>query len=345
MKKLVCLCLMCALLLPCLAMAENVVNVFNWEEYISQDAIDLFQQETGITVNYMRFTTNEDMMSKVENSPGSFDVIFPSDYLVQRMTGKGLLVELDYSQIPNFQYLKASVKNPSYDPNNAHSVPYMGGTLGILYDPAKVDEADVHTWGVLWNEKYRGQVLMMDSLRDAMGIALKYRGYSMNSTDPRELKEAGDLLLKMKTSGMVKSYGLDDFKDKMVAGEAAMAIVYSGDAQYAVEKRPDLKYVIPDEGSNIWTDCMVIPKDAKNLENAYRFIDFMCRPDVAIMNTEAIGYITSNEKAVEEMGEEYASLYILNPTEEEIARLECFNDLDSTMLRIYEGLWDRVKSE
>ncbi|MBR6027903.1 MAG: spermidine/putrescine ABC transporter substrate-binding protein [Clostridia bacterium] len=345
MKKLIAALLLIALLLPAAALADGVVNVYNWFDYIDESVLEQFEEETGIHVNYMNFTTNEDMLVMVEANPGAIDVVFPSEYCVQRLLNKGLLMELDFSRIPNFSQIAANLLDPSYDPGNAHSVPYMWGTLGILYNKELVDEADVSTWGVLWNEKYKGQVLMMDSIRDGMGLALKYLGYSMNSTDYTQLRAATDLLIQQKTSGMVKSYGLDEFKDKMVAGEAALAVVYSGDAQYAIDLDEEgrLAYAIPEEGSNIWVDCAVIPAAARNVDNAYAFIDFLCRPDVARKNVEEIWYCSVNTGAIELLGEEYASLYVLNPSEDIRARLEYYNDLDATWLTVYNTLWQEVK--
>ena len=343
MKKLLCAILALCLLIPATGMAaKEVVNVFNWEDYIDRSVIEQFEQETGITVNYMCFTTNEDMLVQVEANPGAFDVIFPSEYCVERLNGKGLLAEINYDNIPNSKYLREELMNPSYDPESKHSVPYMGGTLGILYNTKMVDEADVSTWGVLWNQKYAGQVLMMSSIRDAMGIALRYQGYGMNSTDYTALRAAADLLIKQKQTGMVKAYGLDEFKDKMVAGEAALAIVYSGDAQYAINLNPDLAYSVPNEGSNVWMDCAVIPKAARNISNAEKFIDFLCRPDIAARNCEEIGYVTPNTGALELMDEEYKESYVMNPSEEVLARCEYFNDLEPAWLNVYVTLWNEV---
>lgn len=344
MKKVLCVLVALCLVLPVFALAQEEVNVFNWYDYIDESVLAQFEEETGIHVNYMKFTTNEDMMVQVENDPSQFDVVFPSEYCVQRMIGKDLLQEIDYSKVPNFSYIQKTLLDPSYDPQNAHSVPYMCGTLGILYNTKMVDEADAQTWGVLWNEKYVGQVLMMDSIRDAMGLALKYQGHSMNSLDYTELRAAADLLISQKAAGMVKSYGLDEFKDKMVAGEAALAVVYSGDAEYAIELNEDLAYVIPQEGSNIWVDCAVIPKAARNLENAYKLIDFLCRPDIAQKNIEEIWYMSVNSGAVELMGDDYANLYVLNPTDEEVNRCEYYNDLDANWLTVYNTLWNEVKN-
>ena len=345
MKKLLCVLLAAAMLLPVCACAQEVVNVFNWEDYIDESVLEQFEVETGIHVNYMRFTTNEDMMVQVEATPGAFDVVFPSEYCVERLTNKGLLAEIDYSQLPNFSYIREDLLNPSYDPNNAHSVPYMCGTLGILYNTTMVDAEDVKSWSVLWSDKYKDAgILMMDSIRDAMAVALAYNGASINSTDYTELRAAADLLVAQKTGGYVKAYGLDEFKDKMVAGEAALALVYSGDAEYAIELNEDLAYAIPEEGSNIWVDCAVIPAAAKNVENAYKFIDFLCRPDIAAKNVSEIWYMSVNSGAIEEMGEEYSSLYVLNPTEEEVARCDYYNDLPDTWLNIYNTLWQEVRN-
>ena len=237
MKKVLCVLLAALILLPTFALADEVVNVFNWEDYIDESVLAQFEEETGIKVNYMRFTDNEEMVISVESNPGAFDVVFPSEYMVERLINKGLLAEINFDNIPNFSNIREDLKNPSYDAGNAHSVPYMWGTLGILYNTKLVDEADVQTWKVLWNEKYAGQILMMDSLRDTMGLALRAldASNSMNSTDYTQLKAAADLLKDQKAAGMVKAYGLDEFKDKMVAGEGALAVVYSGDAEYAIE--------------------------------------------------------------------------------------------------------------
>ncbi len=346
MKKLIALLL--ALMLPCAALADGVVNVFNWEEYIDESVLEEFTARTGVKVNYMCFTTNEDMMLSVEtgvaNNFGYYDVVFPSEYMVQRMTNKGMLQEIDFSKITNIGQIQTNLMNASYDPTGTHSIPYMWGTLGILYNTELVDEEDVKTWGVLWNEKYKGQILMMESQRDAIGIALKYLGYSMNSNDYTQLREATDLLIKLKTSGQVKAWGLDEFKDKMVAGEAAMAVVYSGDAQYAIDLNDKLAYAIPMEGTNIWTDAIVIPADARNVENAHLFIDFLCDPEIAARNCEEIWYCSPNTGAIEIMGEEYTSSPVMNPTEEEVARCEYFNDLDPAWLTIYNQLWQDVRN-
>ena len=336
------LLLLLALSLPAMSLAEGVVNVYNWEDYISQDAIDLFEQETGITVNMMNFTTNEDMLVKVRNSPSSFDVVFPSDYCVERMLAEDLLEPINFDNVPNFQYIDAKLLNPSYDPTNAYSVPYMWGTVGILYNTTMVDEP-ITSWSSLFDAKYKNNVFMMDSIRDCLGATLKYLGYSMNTRDPLELNAAKELLIQQKKDGIVKAYQVDETKDKMVAGEAALALVWSGDAQYAIDLNPDLAYVVPSEGSNIWVDPMVIPKGAKNKENAEKFIDFMCRPDVAKINCEEIWYSSPNTGAIELMGDDYINNLTMNPTQDIVDRCEFFNDIQD-FIQIYNAMWLEIKS-
>lgn len=343
MKKFLAALLSLCLLLPCAAMAQEVVNVFNWEDYIDESVLQLFEEETGIHVNYMRFTQNEDMIVQVESNPGSFDLVFPSEYMVERLINKGLLAEINYDNIPNFQYIDETLKNPSYDANNAHSVPYMWGTLGILYNTELVTE-EVDSWGILFDEKYQNSVFMMDSLRDGMGLALRYLGYAMNTSDFTQLNEAKELLIAQKRSGVVKAYQMDEIKDKMVAGEGALAVMYSGDAQYSIDLNDKLTYIVPKEGSNIWTDCMVIPKDAKNKENAEKFIDFLCRPDIAQMNCEYIWYSSPNTAAIELMGEEYTDNTVMNPSDETVANCEYYHDLDAASQVIWNALWQEVKN-
>ena len=336
------LLLMLVLCLPLAGMAEDVVNIYNWEDYICQDTLTMFTQETGITVNMMNFTTNEDMLVKVRNSPSSFDVVFPSDYCIERMIAENLLAPIDFANVPNFQYIDPNLVKPAYDPTGAYSVPYMWGMVGILYNKTMVTEP-VTSWGILFDTKYQNNVFMIDSIRDCLGVTLKYLGYSMNTRDPLELNAAKQLLIKQKKDGIVKAYQVDETKDKMVAGEAALALVWSGDAQYAIDLNPDLAYVVPDEGSNIWVDGMVIPAAAKNKANAEKFIDFMCRPDIAKLNCEEIWYSSPNTGAIELMGDTYINNLTMNPTQDIIDRCEFFNDIQD-FIQIYNAMWLEIKS-
>ena len=343
MRKMLSLALVLAL---CLAMlpvhaAQEVVNVYNWYDYMDEEVFELFEQETGIHVNKMYFTTNEDMMLQVEVSPGAYDLVFPSDYCVERMISRNMLAEINFDNVPNFVHIQDSLKNPDYDPDNKYSVPFMWGTVGILYNTKMVDDP-VDSWGILWNDKYADSIFMLDSIRDTLGVTLKYLGYSMNSRDLRELKAATDKLIAQKP--IVKAYYVDETKDKMVAGEAALALIYSGDALYAMEKNEDLDYAVPMEGSNVWIDPMVIPATAKNKENAEKLIDFLCRPEIAQKNCEYIWYSSPNAAAIELMGEDYTENKTINPGPDVIERCEFFHDIPDDKLTLYNNFWGQVKN-
>ena len=344
MKKwlsILLIALMAASFLPA-AHAEGVVRVFNWEDYIDEEMLALFEEETGIKVDYMRFTLNEDMLVQVRNSPGYFDVVFPSDYAIERMIAENLLQPIDYSKVPNEVNTLDWLRDPDYDPEHKYSVPYMWGTVGIVYDTTKV-KGPIDSWSVLFDETYKGEVFMIDSPRDALGVALKYLGFSVNSKNPVEIQAAANLLIKQKKDGIVKAYQVDETKDKMVAGEGTLAVMWSGDAQYAISLNPNLAYVVPKEGSNVWVDGMVIPAGAKNVDNAHAFINFMSRPDVAKANAEYIEYSSPNAPAIELMGEEYTGNPNLNPSQETIDNCEFFHD-NADVKVLYDTFWGQVKN-
>lgn len=343
MKKLAfVLALILILALAAPAMAAEVVNVYNWGDYICPEAIEMFTKETGIEVNYMYFTSNEDMLVKIRTDVGAFDVVFPSDYCIERLIKENLLAEIDYDQLPNYKSIDEQFRDLPYDPMGAHSVPYMWGTVGILYDTTKVD-GEITSWSALFDEKYKGEVLMYDSLRDTFGLALRYLGYSVNTNDPVALQAAAQLLIKQKKDGIVKAYQDDNIKVAMAAGEATLAVNYSGDALNAMDQNEDLEYVVPEEGSNIWVDGMVVPASAKNYDNAMKFIDFMCRPDIARLNCEYIWYSSPNADAIALMGEDYLDNEDINPSEEIKANCEFFHDIND-VITIYSTLWDQVKN-
>ena len=319
----------------------TTLTVFNWYDYIDPAVIELFEEETGITVKYVNFTTNEEMYTKLEAGAGTYDVLFPSDYMIERMIAHDMLAELDFSAMPNYANVMERLRNPSYDPEGKYSVPYMWGTLGYLYNTEMVDE-ELTSWSALFDEKYAGNVIMMNSIRDTVGLALKHLGYSLNTRDEGALNAAKELLIQQKQSKIECGYLLDETKDKMVGGEAAIGVVYSGDAQYAIEKNENLVYVIPEEGSNIWVDGMCIPKSSKNVEAAQLFIDFLCRDDVAAMNFDYIYYCSPIQSVVDGLDEEEAAMNTINPSEEETARCEFFNDVEDCM-DLYESVWMEIR--
>ncbi|MDR0898010.1 MAG: spermidine/putrescine ABC transporter substrate-binding protein [Oscillospiraceae bacterium] len=343
MKKLFALMLALALVVGALpALAAEEVNVYNWQDYINEDVLDLFEEETGIRVNYMGFTTNEDMLTMVSADPTNYDVIFPSDYIIERMLTMDLLEPLNFENIPNAAYTLEWLKTPDYDPEMKYSVPYMWGTVGVLYNQTMVKEP-ITSWTALWDTDYRQDVFMLDSYRDSIGVTLKMLGYSMNERDRTALEAARDKLIEQKKAGIVKAYQVDETKDKMIAGEAAMGVMWSGDAAYSMEYNEDLVYVVPDEGSNVWVDGMCIPKGAKNKTNAEIFINFLCRPDIALMNFEEIWYCTPNQAVVDGLDEETLADPTLFPSEEVIARSEFFHDVGEDVT-LYDELWSDVKT-
>ncbi|MDO4285069.1 MAG: ABC transporter substrate-binding protein [Eubacteriales bacterium] len=329
------------------ASGENgVVYVYNWGEYIDPDTLASFEEETGIRVVYDEYETNETMYPKVASGATQYDVICPSDYMIQKMIENDLLQPLDYDLLPNAvanigaQYYEQA---EGYDPGNLYSVPYCWGTVGILYNRTMVSDP-VDSWSILWNEKYRDNILMQDSVRDAFMVALKLNGNSMNTTDPGELEAAKQLLIEQKP--LVQAYVVDQVRDKMIGGEAALGVIYSGEAIYTQQENPDLEYVVPKEGTNVWIDGWVIPKNAPDAENAHKFIDYMCRADIALKNFEYITYSTPNDAAralIED--ESIRNSPIAFPDLNDYSNLETFQFLGDEMDRLYYELWKQVKSE
>lgn len=323
----------------------NQVIVYNWGEYLDPEVITLFEKETGINVVYEEFETNEIMYPKVQSGAIAYDVVCPSDYMIQRMIENDLLAELNFDNIPNVknigqEYFKQSRQ---FDSKNKYSVPYCWGTVGILYNKTMVDEP-IDSWSVLWDEKYKDNILMQDSVRDAFAVALKYKGHSLNSTDLDELEEAKELLIEQKP--LVQAYVIDQVRDKMIGNEAAIGVIYSGEAIYTQLENPNLEYVIPKEGSNVWIDSWVIPKNAKHKENAEAFINFLCRPDIAKMNFDYITYSTPNT-AARELIEDPAirNSKIAFPDASELERCETFQFLGDKNDAIYNKLWREIKSQ
>lgn len=327
------------------SIAADKVIVYNWGEYIDPEVLDMFEEETGITVVYEEFETNESMYPKVQAGAVSYDVVCPSDYMIQRMIANDLLAEINFDNIPNLknigeQYIKQS---QGFDPENKYSVPYCWGTVGILYNKTMVDEP-IDSWSILWNEKYADQILMQNSVRDAFGIALKYLGYSLNSKDLDELQAAKELLMEQKP--LVQAYVVDQVRDKMISNEASIGVIYSGEAIYTQSENPDLEYVIPKEGSNVWIDSWVIPKNAQNKENAEKFINFLCRPDIAKMNFDYITYSTPNVAARDLIEDDaIRNSSIAFPQASELERCETYNYLGTKFDDIYNELWREIKSK
>ncbi|MBR2518277.1 MAG: ABC transporter substrate-binding protein [Selenomonadaceae bacterium] len=347
--KVLALTLLCCLMLGCGAAgggnnSDKVVYVYSWGDYINPETLKLFEQETGIHVTLDEFDTNESMFPRVNEGAVHYDVICPSDYMIQRMIENGLLQPLDYTKLPDAKkYIGAEFfkQAEAFDPGNKYAVPYCWGTVGIIYDKTKVTDP-VDSWSILWNEKYKGQILMQDSARDALMIPLKLMGKSMNETDKAVLQQAQEMLMQQKP--LVQAYVVDEVKEKLINSEAAMGVVFSGEAPNILKANPNMEFAIPKEGTNFWIDGWVITKNAENVDAAHKFIDFMCRPNIAVMNFEHLGYSTPNIGVRDLVtDEELKNSPIAFPPPEVYKNQETYKYLGNDMDEYYNSLWMKIK--
>lgn len=319
------------------------INVFNWGEYIGESTIADFQKAyPNIRVNYENFTTNEDMYVKIKTGGSAYDVAIPSDYMIKRMLDEGLLKKINMDNIPNFSYISDRFKSLSYDPDNEYSVPYMWGTIGILYNKTMVSDT-IDSWKILWDKKYKKQILMPDSERDSIGVTLKMLGYSMNTKDLSQLGEARDKLLEQKP--LVLAYVVDEVRDMMIGESAAMAVAWSGDGYYCMSENENLVYVIPGEGTNYWFDSMVIPYTSKHQREAEIFINFMCDTDTAFNNADYIGYATPHTEVMKLLDPALISDRSAYPLPEDLANCEIFEYPGDVTNREYSRIWTEVKAD
>lgn len=319
---------------------KESINVYNWGDYIDESVNAQFTKETGIKVNYKTFATNEDMYVDISAGGSTYDVAFPSDYMIEKMIKNDLAEKINMSNVPNYKNVDHRFVGMQYDPTDEYSIPYMWGTVGILYNKSMVTES-VDSWDILWDAKYEKQILMMDSQRDSIMVALKKLGYDMNTRDEGELEQAKQELITQKP--LVLAYVGDEGKDKLINEEAAMMVAWSGDAVYMMRENEDLEYIIPKEGSNYWVDGMVIPKGAKNKEGAEKYIDFLCRADISATNAEYIGYSTPIEEARKLLPAEDANSEVAYPAESITDELEVFTD-PSDVVKLYDRIWTEVKA-
>jgi len=347
-RVLITTCALCLLLpLAAFGCSQNegtagVVNVHNWGEFIDESIFRIFEQETGIRVNYSTFETNEALYALMSRGGANIDVIIPSDYMIARMIEEDMLEELDFSNIPNFSLIDERFKGLGYDPDDKFSVAYMTGTLGIIYNSAEITD-EITSWEALFDNRYTGQILMFDNPRDAFGIALKYLGYSLNTVDENEILEAFDLLVRQRP--ILQAYVMDQIFDKLEGGEAWIGPYYAGDFLVMAENNPDLRFARPIEGTNFFVDAMCIPKGAENKTNAELFIDFMSRTDIALKNMEYIFYASANYEAASAFSAELDSddYSIMFASSEVLANSEVYHHLPAHILQLYSDLWVELK--
>ena len=325
--------------------ANGELYVYNWGEYIDLEVIDMFEELYDIDVIYDEFEENEDMYPIIENGSVVYDVVCPSDYMISKMIANDMLAPLNYENIPNIQYLDPLYLKQAeeFDKGNQYAVPYCWGTVGIIYNTKMVEE-EITSWSALFDEKYAGNILMIESVRDGFSVAMNMLGYSINTVDKEQIEEAKELL---KTQyPVVQAYVVDQVRDKMISGEAAMGVIYSGEALYTITENEDLAYVVPEEGSNVWLDCWVIPSNCQSKENAEKWINFMCDPEIALKNFEYIMYSTPNKAAKELIeDEELKNSEVAFPSEEVLSRCSTYQYLGEEMDSYYIRKWNEIKLE
>lgn len=316
---------------------DNTLTVYNWGDYIDTDLIDQFEKETGMTVIYETFDSNEAMITKVQQGGTTYDIAVPSEYMIEQMKEEDLLVPLDHELLPNLQYIDERFLNLAFDPGNQFSVPYFWGTVGILYNPSLLPGKDFSSWNDLWSADLENEILLIDGAREVIGMGLNSLGYSLNDTNKAHLEEALEKLNKLTPN--VKAIVGDENKLLMSNEEAAISLAWSGDARDIMWENGALNYVVPEEGSNLWFDNMVIPKTADNIEGAHAFINFMLDPEVAAQNTEYVSYSTPNKEALKYLPAEIVEDERFYPSPELTERLEVYENLGKEMLGVYNELF------
>jgi spermidine/putrescine transport system substrate-binding protein len=319
----------------------NTLTVYNWGDYIDEDLIKRFEKETGLKVIYETFDSNEAMMTKIEQGGTSYDVAVPSEYMIDKMRQEDLLIPLDHSKLPNLKNIDERFMNLPFDPDNKYSIPYFWGTVGIVYNSSKLDNRKITSWNDLWDPAFKNEILLIDGAREVMGMGLNSLGYSLNDTNKAHLLKAKNKLDTLTPN--VKAIVGDEIKMLMANEEASIGLVWSGDASEIMSENENLDYVVPKEGSNLWFDNMVIPKTAKNVDGAHKFINFMLDAKVAAQNTEYVGYSTPNKAALKHLPKDVVEDERFYPSPELTEKLEVYENLGKRNLAYYNELFLQFK--
>ncbi|MED3655138.1 ABC transporter substrate-binding protein [Heyndrickxia sporothermodurans] len=319
----------------------NTLTVYNWGDYIEPKLIKKFEKETGIKVIYQTFDSNEAMMTKIEQGGTTFDVVVPSEYAIEKMKEEKLLIPIDHSKLPNLKYINPRFLDLPFDEKNKYSIPYFWGTVGIVYNPSLLNGKKITSWNDLWDKDLRNSILLADGAREVMGMGLNSLHYSLNDTNEAHLQEAKRKLDKLTPN--VKAIVGDEIKMLLANEEAAVGVVWSGDASEIIGENEKLDYVVPKEGSNLWFDNMVIPKTAKNIDGAHKFINFMLDPKNAAANADYVGYSTPNEKALSYLDKEVSGDKRFYPDLDKAEGLEVYENLGKRMLAHYNELFLEFK--
>lgn len=319
----------------------DTLTVFNWGDYIDMDVVKQFEEETGITVIYETFDSNEAMLTKIQQGGTTYDIAIPSEYMIEKMLEEDLLIPLDHEKLTNIQYIDERFMDLPFDEGNQYSVPYFWGTVGILYNKEILQGKDFSSWDDLWDPDLKNDILLVDGAREVIGMALNSLGYSLNDTNPDHLQEALEKLEALTPN--IKAIVGDENKILMANNEAAVSLVWSGDAREIMWENEALDYVVPHEGSNLWFDNMVIPTTADNIEGAHAFINFMLEPEIAAQNTEYISYSTPNKATLSLLPDEVTKDERFYPSPELTERLEVYENLGKDKLSLYNELFLQFK--
>jgi spermidine/putrescine transport system substrate-binding protein len=320
---------------------KKELNVYNWDLYIGETTIRDFEREYGVKVNYDNFSSNEEMLAKIQAGGSGYDVIVASDYMVKSMLEQNLLGRIDLKNISNLSNIDPAFLKLPFDPDNSYSVPYQWGTTGIGVNKSKVKE-DVTGWDILWNDKYKGRITMLDDIRFGMVPALKKLGFSINTTDAGELQQAKDLMLKQKP--IVKAYSSSTYIDMLKSGDTWIAYGFSGDIFQVAKDNPKVEYVIPADGTNIWVDNMCIPKNAPHKETAELFINYILRPDVSAGISNFTKYSSPNKEAKRFINADILNNPKIYPPKELLDKCEFMRDIGPAT-RLYDTVWNEIKAK
>lgn len=326
------------------AKSGETLTVLNYGKYFDPEALKMFEEETGIKVDYEEYESPEEMYTKYKAGSIDYDLLCTSDYMIQKLIGEGEVLEMNYDNISDYKNIDQSIIDASaaFDPDHRYTLPFFYGTVGILYNTEEVDAKETNTWNILWDKKYEGKIIMENSVRDCFLVPLKQLGYSLNTTDEGELNEALQMLLEQKP--LIYAYFVDETGDEMAAGNASLAVAYSGEAAYAQSLADHLAYSVPKEGSNLWIDSWFIPKTCKNQENAEKFLDFLCREDIAKMNFDYVYYATPNTAVYDNLEDSIKNDTTIFPDQATIDNCEVYIGLDEEGTNLYNQLWKELKS-
>ena len=343
MHKLIITLFIVLLLVGCDSKPKEVLNVYNWSEYMPDDVIEQFEKETGIKVYYSTYDSNEAMYAKVKllKEGGYYDVVVPSAYFVDRMHKERLLHKLDKSKLENWKNLDSLFLNKEHDPNNNYSIPYLWGTSGIAVNTQRIKEP-ISKWEDLWKEQFKNKVLLLDDVRDTFAMTLTLLGHSINTEDEEHIKEAYEKLKELKNN--VRVFNSESPKQPFINQEVEIGMIYNGEAVMAQRENNKIKYIYPEEGVILWVDNLAILKNAKNIDNAYKFVDFLLRPDIAKRICEEIGYASPNKEAKKLLDEKIRNNTAIYPAKEIIEKAAITTDIGDT-IRVYQKYWEKLKSE